>query len=101
MIQTLLAGPEYIQSAKRGGVYAHLLAYVSRVQKGQYPDALPGERAPPTAPQAHAHAHAQNHQIMKREEKPQNPYTQLTRPRGKEKAIGYFQSSLEVLGLEE
>ena len=97
MIQTLLAGPEYVQSAKRGGVYAHLLAYVSKVQKGQTPDALPGERIgqPPIQPQA------QNHQITTREEKPHNPYTQLARPRGKEKAIGYFQSSLEVLGLEE
>ena len=99
MIQTLLAGPEYVQSAKRGGVYAHLLAYVSRVQKGQYPDALPGERVGPAPTQAHAQAH--QHQITTREEKPQNPYTQLARPRGKEKAIGYFQSSLEVLGLEE
>jgi len=101
MIQTLLAGPEYVQSAKRGGVYAHLLAYVSRVQKGQYPDALPGERPPVTPTHQQVQAQAQNHQITTREEKPQNPYTQLARPRGKEKAIGYFQSSLEVLGLEE
>ena len=34
MIQTLLAGPEYVNSAKRAGIYAQLLMYVSRVQKG-------------------------------------------------------------------
>jgi hypothetical protein len=42
MIQTLLAGPEYVNSAKRAGIYANLLGYVSKVQKGQYPDPLPG-----------------------------------------------------------
>jgi len=93
MIQTLLAGPEYVQSAKKGGVYPHLLSYISKVQKGQTPDALPGERAQ-AQPQV-------QQQLTNRVEKPQNPYTQLARPRGKEKAIGYFQSSLEVLGLEE
>jgi len=99
MIQTLLAGPEYVQSAKRGGVYAHLLAYTTKVQKGQYPDPLPGEQVN-QAP-AKPVAQPQQHQITSREEKPRNSYQQLTRPRGKEKAIGYFQSSLEVLGLEE
>ncbi len=44
MIQTLLAGPEYVASMKRAGVYANLLAYVSSVQRGERPALLPGER---------------------------------------------------------
>jgi curved DNA-binding protein CbpA len=92
MIQTLLAGPEYLNSAKRAGIYANLLSYVSKVQKGQQPDSLPGEKVQTQQTQL---------AITRREEKPRNPYTQLSKSNGKEKAIGYFQSSLEVLGLEE
>jgi curved DNA-binding protein CbpA len=97
MIQTLLAGPEYLQSARRAGVYAHLLSYVAKVQKGQYPDPLPGEAL---APQKQL-ATQPSTQLSKREEKPRNAYTQLAKANGKEKAIGYFQSCLEVLALEE
>ena len=94
MIQTLLAGPEYLQSARRAGVYSHLLSYIAKVQKGQYPDPLPGEVST-------AQKQQQITQIVRREEKPRNAYTQLAKANGKEKAIGYFQSCLEVLGLEE
>ena len=45
MIQTCLAGPEYIQTAKRAGVYSFLLNYISTVQSGGSPPALPGEQA--------------------------------------------------------
>jgi hypothetical protein len=34
MIQTCLAGPEYIQTAKRAGIYSYLLNYISTVQSG-------------------------------------------------------------------
>ena len=94
MIQTLLAGPEYVNSAKRAGIYAQLLNYVSKVQKGQQPEPLPGEVIQQQQP-------VRQHQLTTREEKPRNAYTQLSKTNGKEKAIGYFQSSLEVLGLEE
>lgn len=96
MIQLLLAGPEYLYSAKKSGIYPNLLAYLSKVQKGQPPDLLPGERGPAPTPTQQTHF-----SLAKREEKPRNIYSQLTKANGKEKAIGYFQSSLEVLGLEE
>jgi curved DNA-binding protein CbpA len=96
MIQLLLAGPEYLYSAKKSGIYPNLLAYVSKVQKGQPPDLLPGEQGRLQQQQQQQHT-----QIVQRAEKPHNIYTQLTKANGKEKAIGYFQSSLEVLGLEE
>ena len=44
MIQTCLAGPEYIQTAKRAGVYSFLLNYISTVQSGGAPPSLPGEQ---------------------------------------------------------
>ena len=37
MIQTLLAGSEYVQSARRAGVYSHLLAYMARVNARERP----------------------------------------------------------------
>ena len=44
MIQTCLAGAEYIQTAKRAGVYSYLLNYISSVQSGSTPPMLPGEQ---------------------------------------------------------
>ena len=44
LLETLLAGPEYIQSAKRAGIYGDVLAYVGYLRRGQTPLApLPGE----------------------------------------------------------
>lgn len=43
MIQTCLAGVEYVQSAKRAGIYSYLLGYVSAVQTGGTAPRLPGE----------------------------------------------------------
>ena len=44
MIQTCLAGPEYIQTAKRAGIYSFLLNYISTVHSGATPPTLPGEQ---------------------------------------------------------
>lgn len=92
MIQTLLAGPEFVQSARRAGIYANLLAYLARVQQNQKPDSLPGEQAP---------AASQQQYITVRQEAPKSAHYQVSKPRSNEKAINYFQSCLEILGLEE
>ena len=52
MIRTLLAGPEYVTSARVSGVYAYLLAYMGRVDAGQRPAALPGEMSMTAVSQA-------------------------------------------------
>jgi len=44
VIQTCLASMEYINSAKRMGIYSYLLHYISTVQSGGNPPLLPGER---------------------------------------------------------
>ena len=50
IIQTCLASMEYVQSAKRAGLYSHLLHYVSVVSSGQMSSPLPGERVGAPAP---------------------------------------------------
>ncbi len=114
MIKTLLVGPEYVQTARRMGVYSHLLSYVAKVQAGENPGYLPGEVAVPLpSPQRQPQRPAQTYQQTQLVVAQQNSLQgsggkglktstqRLTKPRSKEKALTYFQSSLEVLGLEE
>ena len=44
MLTTCMAGTEYIQTAKRAGVYSYILNYISTVQSGGTPPVLPGEQ---------------------------------------------------------
>ena len=121
MIRTLLAGQEYIISAKLSGVYPHLLGYISRVESGQRPAALPGEMAmsavaqqqpqqqqpqqqraldlyPQQAQKAQTQivTHAPPAPVIQ-----QRPSAHVMKGRRNEKALNYFQKCLEVLGLEE
>jgi curved DNA-binding protein CbpA len=50
VIQTCMASMEYVNSAKRCGIYSYLLHYLSTVQSGGQPSLLPGEAQ--HAPQA-------------------------------------------------
>ena len=75
MIQTILAGPEYVASAKHAGVYADLLAYIAQYQNGSSSSSS---------------------------SQPKKTHIQrFEKPNSEQKAIGYFQACLEVLGLEE
>ena len=110
MIQTLLAGHEYVQAARVAGVYSHLLAYVARVNAREKPALLPGEQHQQSA-QAQTQAQPQQQQTYDRPStqlqtfksaKPSvAPSTYVTKGRSNEKALNYFQSCLLVLGLEE
>ena len=44
VIQTCMASMEYVNSAKRCGIYSYLLHYISTVQSGGQPSLLPGEQ---------------------------------------------------------
>lgn len=105
MIQTLLAGSEYVQSARRAGVYSHLLAYMARVNARERPAPLPGETAyQQQQPQQQSHQQQQQqqqNQIQTYKQQASNPVAYVTKHRGNEKAMNYFQSCLLVLGLEE
>lgn len=43
IINTCMASMEYVQSAKRAGIYSYLLNYISTVHNGGNPPGLPGE----------------------------------------------------------
>jgi len=98
MIKTLMAGQEYVQSARTAGVYSHLLAYMARVNSGEKPAALPGESVlQQQRPQAQAQAQMQ----IQVHSQQQTPSSQVSKGRRNEKALSYFQNCLLVLGLQE
>jgi curved DNA-binding protein CbpA len=147
---------EYIQSAKRSGVYSYLMHYISTVQSGGNPPILPGESVasqsvaiqgiPPSsaAPQSAQHYQQQSHQqsyqhdiamprslqnmnmhgigathpsLLGNDQKKQQfqqplqqqvairqeliPAWKTVTETPKQKAISYFSSCLEVLGIQE
>ena len=108
MIRTLLAGQEYLASARLSGVYSHLLAYIARVDAGQRPAALPGEMAMTAVQQPQQHYQPQQQtqivdhvppQLLPQSQ--QRPSAHVMKGRRNEKALNYFQKCLEVLGLTE
>jgi curved DNA-binding protein CbpA len=121
MIQTCMASMEYVNSAKRCGIYSYLLHYISTTQSGGNPPLLPGEQNPqthsaPPVPRAFqsiaTHAVGATHPSLVHSNY-QRPSQQLsihsdTTPSWKvitdtpkQKAISYFSSCLEVLGIQE
>ena len=98
MIRTLLVAPEYVASARSAGIYAHMLAYIARVQAGERPAALPGEMTMSAVVSPPAQ---QSTQIMGYAQPSQRPSAAVMKGKRNEKALNYFQSCLEVLGLEE
>lgn len=93
MIQTVLAGPEYVYTAKQTGVYSHLLNYLARVNAGNQPSLLPYEKDPVSQNKGVSSL------VIPPPTKEQRDY--LSKPKNEEKAIGYFQACLEVLALQE
>jgi curved DNA-binding protein CbpA len=129
IIQTCLASMEYVTSAKRAGVYSYLLHYVSTVQHGGTPPSLPGEHgtsvagpsatsattsgytsatasATSSARQAQAQPHipypqAQSRSTQLAHHTDQTPSWKVITDTSKQKAMTYFSSCLEVLGIQE
>jgi curved DNA-binding protein CbpA len=103
MIQTLLAAPEYVHSFKRAGIYSYILGYIASVQGGHTPPPLPGEQAQVSRAQQQQQQQQQptNQIIHHVPQQQRTSYQQVVKTKGKEKALNYFQSCLEVLGLEE
>jgi len=99
MIQTVLAGPEYVYTAKQTGVYSHLLNYLARVNAGSQPPLLPYEKEPLKNKNHTISSHTISSLVIPPPTKQQRDY--LSKPKNEEKAIGYFQACLEVLGLQE
>jgi hypothetical protein len=123
IIQTCLASMEYVTSAKRAGVYSYLLHYVSTVQHGGTPPSLPGEHGTSvttsvatsattsvatsvayTAPVTRQHVpypQAQSRSTQLTHHVDQTPHWKVITDTSKQKAMTYFSSCLEVLGIQE
>jgi curved DNA-binding protein CbpA len=134
MIQTCLASMEYVNSAKRGGIYSYLLHYISSVQSGANPPLLPGEQNQSHGPkqaiprsmqpipshagpgathpsmlhvqtasnyQQQAQAQQQVHSQQLAKHIDNTPSWKIITDTPKQKAISYFSSCLEVLGIQE
>jgi curved DNA-binding protein CbpA len=127
VINTCFASIEYVNSAKRGGVYSYLLNYVAIVNSGGKPPILPGEQH--TIQQASIqqdipisrslqpnfslntisphHPSVQNvgnsttysQQVILRSDS--TPSWKVITDTPKQKAMTYFASCLEVLGIQE
>ena len=123
IIQTCLASMEYVNSSKRAGIYSYLLHYVSTVQSGANPPHLPGEQqafTPAVVPrtlqpnmaqgigathpsmihatQASSYTQRQQ-QIVTHTDS--TPSWKVITDTPKQKAMSYFASCLEVLGIQE
>lgn len=94
MIQTLLAGQEYVHSFRQAGIYSHMLQYCSKVQRGENPGVLPYE-------QSQQQSYSLTLQPQQNQQNHRQPLDRLTKNNSNEKALGYFQICLQVLGLEE
>jgi hypothetical protein len=115
-LQMLMSGPEYIASAKAAGIYPQLLQYISLTNAGRNPGALPLAPASVQAQQHTASIQEQQYrQMQQRQAQTQittysestigsvgaSSYNKLYKPRSTEKALSFFQSCLQILGIEE
>ena len=124
MINTCLASMEYVSSAKRAGVYSYLLNYVAVVNSGGKPYSLPGEQVQyslsnynstqtikindNTLPNdrvsltnyksSSAHGNSSGQIITHTDN---TPSWKVITDTPKQKAMSYFASCLEVLGIQE
>jgi curved DNA-binding protein CbpA len=94
MIETLLAGQEYVATAKKTGLYGAILSYVVSVRRGD-PAVLPGEQTGGHQQQVQVQAHRGNGPAENRV---------VSRPGDSgahAKAISFFSQCLQILDLSE
>lgn len=139
VINTCLTSIEYINSAKRAGIYSYLLSYISTVNSGGKPPLLPGEQtassyagtsgsatsiprslqsipvassgvgigathpslinAPTASSYTQRRGGGEIHQIITHTDT--TPSWKIITDTPKQKAMTYFASCLEVLGIQE
>jgi len=98
MIETLLAGQEYVATAKQTGLYGPILAYMASIRRGDSAF-LPGESASSTSSTSHQQSLQSSLPARNTVE------NRLATGRGDTsahtKAISFFSQCLQILGLEE
>ena len=94
MLETLLAGQEYVRAAKQTGIYGPILSYIVSIRNGN-PAVLPGEKVQQNSQQlsytGHGGQRATENAIINR----------AGDPGAHNKAITFFSQCLQVLGLQE
>ena len=117
MLETLLAGQEYVATAKQAGLYGPILAYMASIRRGDS-SLLPGEnssnRASPgenSSNRASPGENASNSQAgnnqpsLRQQRQSDSSENRLATGRGDTsahtKAISFFSQCLQILGLEE
>lgn len=115
MIDTLLGDPSIVNSAKYAGIYANLLQVASAIRHGHPVPLLPGEQpvqqqaqqrplqlqhSQPTVARS-AQVHPTQFQVATTQPREYDAYQRVTKPKQKEKALGFFAACLKVLGIEE
>ena len=90
MINTCLASMEYVGSAKRAGIYSYLLNYIAIIHSGGSPPILPGEQVIQQMNISQVTTYKDN-----------TPTWKVITDTPKQKAMSYFASCLEVLGIQE
>ena len=130
IINTCLTSMEYVNSAKRSGIYSYLLHYISSIQSGGNPPLLPGEshntvntvhtptqrshqiiqiRDPSATHPSLLNAPNASHYQTQSQTQSQSlsirhdntPSWKVITDTPKQKAISYFSSCLEVLSIQE
>jgi curved DNA-binding protein CbpA len=124
VINTCMASIEYVNSAKRAGIYSYLLNYIATINSGGTPPFLPGEQqgiqqqhqniprslqsnftlsAPgathPSLLNAPNASSYNQQQLITRSDN--TPSWKVITDTPKQKAMTYFASCLEVLGIQE
>ena len=124
-LQTLMSGQEYVNSARTAGIYPQLLQYIAAVNSGRHPGLLPGSALAQASAQAPVQQHTasiqeQQYRQIQHAQQAQRPpqqqpqtqhqitsysentgFNKLYKPRSTEKALNFFQSCLQILGIEE
>ena len=88
MLETLLAGPEYVSAAKYAGIYANILQWRASVQRGE-PAHWPGTAVLTHTPPSHAFS------------PPSRTTTTLATVTPAKRAMDYLHEAYEVLGLDD
>lgn len=103
MLEMLMNGPEYVQSAKKAGIYADLLNYLRILRTGSIPGPLPGEQSQPQPQQQQppSAAAVQNKLIMREQAPPKDPMKVVAKQKNSQKALSFFTTCLRVLDLQE
>lgn len=127
MINTCLASMEYVSSAKRAGIYSYLLNYIAIVNAGEKAPSLPGEhnnveqiKYPQTSnvprsmqpnfqhstgPTSNSSSYTQQRQMVGNGQiithTDNTPSWKVITDTPKQKAMSYFASCLDVLGIQE